>query len=97
MMPGGSTIPRITLTAMPNTTPSRVISVLSPCFFVRLRNRSWPIAEPVTWNSELSVDIAADSSVSENKYRITGGSASRMNIGMIKSGLPPAASIESFP
>ena len=65
MMPGGRTTPRITLTTMPNTTPSRVMSVLSRRTPARLRKRSCPIAEPVTWKSELNVDIAADSSVSE--------------------------------
>ena len=41
------------------------MSTLSRFTLERLRNKSCPIAEPVTWNSELSVDIAADSSVSE--------------------------------
>lgn len=46
---------------------SAKMSILSLRVLVTVRKKSCPRDEPVTWKSELIVDIAAESMVSENK------------------------------
>ena len=62
-MPGGSKSATPMLTRIPKATPMRVIATLPRPERLNVRKMSLPIERPVTWKSELIVDIAAESIV----------------------------------
>ena len=76
-----------------------IIMISTPTWFALIDNAHWrPLpqrshirAVPIVWKRELSVDIAAASSVTMNSTTNQSGIAWLMKIGMIVSTLPPGA------